>query len=58
MEHTLSCTIYGAYQSLQQENGQYFCVDKYGCSASGLLDKIEDCEDYFYYSAKHFNLTN
>jgi hypothetical protein len=48
---TGSCTGNGNYQSLQYQNGQYYCMDRNGFTVSELFDNRDDlkCEQYFYY---------
>lgn len=51
-EFTSSCTAGGAYRSVQQESGKYYCADKDGYAASPPLVWVTetDCEGYFWYA--------
>jgi hypothetical protein len=47
---TLACGALGNYITLQQQNSQYYCVDRDGFAVSPLTDnKDMICKDYIYY---------
>ncbi|CAD7082149.1 unnamed protein product [Hermetia illucens] len=51
LTHTLACNGNGNYESIQDINGQFFCVDRDGFAVSVPIetDHAPDCEKYIYY---------
>lgn len=50
---TLICSGNGNYDSMQDENGMIFCVDRDGFAVSELIDPDvfnSDCSPFFYYT--------
>lgn len=50
---TLICSGNGNYDSMQDENGMIFCVDRDGFAVSELIDPSvfnSDCSPYFWYT--------
>lgn len=50
---TLICSGNGNYDSMQDENGFIFCVDRDGFAVSDLIDPDDfnsDCSPFFYYT--------
>lgn len=50
---TLICSGNGNYDSMQDENGMIFCVDRDGFAVSDLIDPDSfnsDCSPYFWYT--------
>lgn len=48
----LRCKDNGNYESVQDQNGLVFCVDRDGYAVTGLLqaDSSLDCDQFFYYA--------
>lgn len=52
----LRCDNNGNYESIQDQNGKIFCVDRDGYAVSGLLesDSGMDCDHFFYYAQEDY----
>lgn len=56
IEFNLRCDNNGNYESIQDQNGKIFCVDRDGYAVSGLLqsDSGMNCDQFFYYQEDFF----
>lgn len=52
----LRCDNNGNYESVQDQNGKIFCVDRDGYAVSGLMqsDSGINCDQFFYYQEDLF----
>ena len=48
----LRCRNNGNYESVQDQNGKIFCVDRDGYAVSSLMESESDfnCDKFFYYA--------
>lgn len=52
----LECSSNGNYDSVQDQDGKIFCVDRDGFTVSPLSSPITnlDCDKFFYYAQEDF----
>lgn len=60
IEFNLRCKESGNYESLQDQNGKMFCVDRDGYAVSPLLSPESglDCDQFFYYAQEDLFIEN
>lgn len=49
VEHSLSCNFDGSYRTLQEQGGQFFCVDRDGYAVTALQPIAPNCEKFLWY---------
>lgn len=49
LEHSLSCNFGGSYRNLQEDNGQFYCVDRDGFAVSPPSTTTVECDQYYWY---------
>lgn len=56
IEFNLRCRDNGNYESVQDQNGKMFCVDRDGFAVTPLLNANSglDCDQFFYYAQEDF----